>query len=500
MTHNIRPWLREIPCPEGGNNEVLLPETLEDLRGKTADELRQIVEVVDAHLKALHQDEDTGALRDLSNDEQRAFDIGVEIRNRAIDKIEEHMRVSQIFEKRPKSVERVYNNIRHGLADEASDVRRLTNYEARDRALRVLDSKSNNNHLRAYELDHVERQIRKNHDVARRVIVTENEAYREAWLKLVTQPNAAALLTDEERTAIRAWEEYRAMSEGVAASGGYGIPVFIDPSIILTAQGSTNPFLQLARSVDINTNQWKGVSSAGVSWSFDAEGSAVSDDSPSLAQPVVTVFMARGFIPFSIELGMDYPSFADEMQTLLAAGYDELLVQKFTAGSGSGEPMGIATALLADTTARVAMTTSASLAAGDVYNTWKALPQRFRRNANWLMNVGMNNAIRELGAANVYHAVTVTLAEDAADKLFNKDVYESPYMSDYTTATNTVVAVVGDFSNYVIARNGGMSVELIPNLVDVTNNRPTGQRGWFAYSRIGGGPASDNAFKALTTT
>jgi hypothetical protein len=55
--------------------------------------------------------------------------------------------------------------------------------------------------------------------------------------------------------------------------------------------------------------------------------------------------MARGFVPYSIEVGMDYPNFASEMQTLLAEGYDELLIDKFSRGSGSGEPNGILTVL-----------------------------------------------------------------------------------------------------------------------------------------------------------
>jgi HK97 family phage major capsid protein len=308
------------------------------------------------------------------------------------------------------------------------------------------------------------------------------------------------MLTEDERTAIQAYGEYRAMSEGTNTAGGFGIPVFIDPSIIMTAQGTDNPFLELAKQVDVNTNAWKGVSSAGVTWSFDAEASAVSDDSPTLAQPSVTVFMARGFLPYSIELGQDYPGFADEMATLLSAGYDELLVDKFTRGSGSGEPQGILTALSANTNVRVALTTSGSLGAPDPYKVWQALPQRFRRNASWLMSVATNNSIRQLGTANVYHAFTVNLPQDWADTLFRRAVRESPYMPDTTTNTTATIglAAVGDFSNYVIARRGGMSVELIPQLFDVTNNRPTGQRGWFAYSRIGGGSANDLGFRLMT--
>ena len=61
-------------------------------------------------------------------------------------------------------------------------------------------------------------------------------------------------------------------------------------------------------------------------------------------------------------------------------------------------------------------------------------------------------------------------------------------------------AVVGDFSNYVIAKRQGMNVEFVPTLFDVTNNRPTGSRGWFAYARIGGNSVNDLGFRLLTNT
>src|SRR5260370_9821830 len=103
-----------------------------------------------------------------------------------------------------------------------------------------------------------------------------------------------------------------------------------------------------------------------------------------------------------------------------------------------------------------------------------------------MMSVATNNAIRQLGTANVYHAYRVSLPQDWADTLFRRAVRESPYMPDNTTNTTATIgiAVVGAFSNYVIARRGGMSVELVPMLFDVTKNRPTGQRGGIAASRI----------------
>lgn len=476
----------------------------EELRGMTPEDLTHFVEVLDAHLRTIHQDENSGELRDKTPAEQKAFDYGLKLRDAAIARVDEHRAVQEVFRRRPKSVEAAMLNLgTRDKADPYGDIRRMPVREARDRALRVLDDRNSAAHMSTEEKDEVDRQIRTSTDIARRILVTENEHYREAWLKMVTRPNGHMYLTDDERRSMMAYDEYRTMSEGTTTAGGFGIPVFIDPSIIMTAQGSGNPFLSIARQVDVNTNAWKGVTSAGVSWSFDAENVEVSDDSPTLAQPTVTVYMARGFIPYSIEVGQDYPSFAAEMSGLLAEGYDELLVDKFTRGTGTAEPQGVLTILSATAGNRVGVQTSGvNFGADDPYRVWKALGQRFRRKASWLMSVDVNNKLRQLGTANVFHAFTESLPAEWADQFFGKTAYESPYMPDTTTSTsaNSGLAVVGDFNNYLIARRGGMSVELIPHLFSTTTNLPSGTRGWFAYSRIGGGVVNTTGFRLLVNT
>jgi HK97 family phage major capsid protein len=474
--------------------------TPDEIRGKTPDEMQQYLEVLDAHLRALHQDEDTQELRDKTADEQKAFDYGLKLRDRVVKKIEEHRAIQEVFRRRPKAVEAAMFNT--GRPDDAfGDVRRLTPGESRDRAMRVLDS-HDAAELSDAQKDHVARSMRNDPGLAKRILVTETEDYRNAWMKLVTQPQP--ILSQEETRAVLAWQEYRAMADFTNSAGGYGIPVFIDPSIILTAQESSNPFLAISKQVTINTTVWKGVSSAGVTWAFQTEGAVTTDNSPTLAQPTVSVHMARGFIPFSLEVQSDYPGFAAQMSELLTQGYDELLVQKFTVGSGSGEPKGILTAISATAGDRVKVVTGGTIGAPDPYNVWKALPQKFRRSGSWLMSVGVNNAIRQVGAANVYHGYTVNLPEGWADQLFNRPVYESAYMPDTTTFTTTAEgqAIVGDFSNFVIARNGGMSVELVPQLFQQQTagtgvGFPTGQRGWFAYARIGSDVVNTNAFRLL---
>jgi hypothetical protein len=118
-------------------------------------------------------------------------------------RIEEHRGVTEVFSRRPESVKRVYANLRNGV-DASNGVARMPVAEARDMALRTLDQRSASAHLNADEKDTLEVQIRRNSDVARRILVTETDAYRSAWMKLVTMPDGAMYLEDEERQAMRA--------------------------------------------------------------------------------------------------------------------------------------------------------------------------------------------------------------------------------------------------------------------------------------------------------
>lgn len=484
-------------------------ELLARFRGMTPEQLSVELTSIEGQLRLLHQDSD-GEVRTLSPDEQRAFDELLLARNHIDGQLKRHAGIRRTI--RPgRNLESAYD-YGHSSRDEGwsdRDVMRMRGDEARSSALGVLERAGKR--LAPDQLDRVEDLIRDERSenpeqstIARRTLLTENPPYRSAWQRLMTQPHP--VLSAEEVDALRAFEKFermesRAMGDTTPAAGGYGIPVFIDPSIIMTAQGSGNPFLTLAKSAEVNTNIWKGVSSAGVTWSFDTEASAVSDDAPTLAQPSVLVYMARGFIPYSIEVGMDYPQFADEMAALLGAGYDELLIDKFSRGSGSGEPQGILTALDADTNVEVLLTTAGAFGDVDVYNVWKALPLRFRTKASWMMSVGVNNGIRRMGTSSLSHAYTTNLVGETIDKLFNKAVYESAYFPDFVNTTGHFnQVVVGDFGSYQIARNGGMSTELVPMLFDITNNRPTGQRGWFAFARIGGGVVNNQGFRLLNQT
>jgi HK97 family phage major capsid protein len=381
------------------------------------------------------------------------------------------------------------------------EVRTLSIADARSRALKRAETESSMFGLIPEQERRLESLLRtRTADfdgdiVARRLLITESEDYRSAFVKAMASPTPA--WTTEEARAVHQFREHesRAMAEGADTSGGFGVPVLIDPTIILTSQQSLNPMRRISRVETITTKSWKGVSSAGVSWSYDAEAAEVSDDSPTLAQPSIDTEMARGFVPWSIEVGEDYPGLAAELNRLLVEGADELEAQKFVVGSGSGEPLGIVTLLDADTNVEVVVTTDGALGAVDITKVWGQLPDRAKGNATWLMGAGTASSIAGFGDAYGTRSVDLT---GQLERLRLRPVEASSYVPDFagvTTAQNLLV--VGDFRKFLIVERAGMNLELIPHLFGTTNNRPTGQRGYFAYKRNGSGTVDIRAFRLL---
>jgi len=330
-------------------------------------------------------------------------------------------------------------------------------------------------------------------DLAERALLTTTPAYRSAFAKVMTQ--GLPILTAEEGRAITAVRESRAaMNITTDTQGGFAVPVPIDPTIILTAQESPSDIVDISEVINITNDQWRGVSSAGVTWAFRAEAASSTDGSPTIAQPTVITHRADGWVPFSVEVGQDWPGFAEEFARLLGIGYRELLVQKLTVGAGdaSNEPWGIVTRLAAVTASRVASTTAGAIGAVDVNATWAALPIRNRGSASrtaWMSSTGVNNAIQALGSA-LGAAFTVDLTADGVAVVKGRRMYENDYMAAAgvgTAAANELV--VADWRNYVVAQRIGMNVELMPLLIDPTSASspapPTGQRGWFAWARVG---------------
>lgn len=348
---------------------------------------------------------------------------------------------------------------------------------------------------------HIERLIGtvdENTALSRRILATGSELYSRAFGKYLR----SAPMTEAERAALAQPEEIERALSLSSAGGGFAIPFQLDPTILPTSNGAVNPFRAISRVEQITVDEWRGVSSAGITASYAAEATETTDNSPTLAQPVVSTEKAQAFIPFSIEVGMDWGGLQSEMATLLQDAKDELEATKFVTGTGTNEPFGVITGA----TTTVDAGAGGTFTIANLYSLIEALPPRFRARANIVANQTIFNKTRQFdttGGSSLWfdNLTLATVGVDGRNGRLPQDLlgfpaYEASAMSSVTTV-GELFAIIGDFSRYyLIADRIGLTVEVIPHLVG-TNHRPTGQRGLYAYWRNGAKVLNANAFRVL---
>lgn len=331
-----------------------------------------------------------------------------------------------------------------------------------------------------------ERQIDNGFDpaaFARHFLATTSPDYQRAFAKTL----AGLPLSERERAAIA--------TVGTTTTGGYAVPATLDPTIILTSDGAVNPLRQIARIEQLNVgNTWQTITSAGVTASYGTEAVAVTDGAPTIDRPDITVRKAKALIKFSIESDGDWPRLQGEMARLLQDAKDTLEADKFVNGTGSDEPEGVLYGIAS--TYNVG-TTGDGLDVEDFGRITTRLPDRWEPRARWLAHRAVYTEAERLDRAAGGGSVYRPLAAGEPPSLLGYPRHNASAMeSDFTTAANRI-AIFGDFGQYVIVDKIGLTVELIPHMVNGDGN-PTGQRGLFAYWRNSAEVIVDSAFRVLT--
>lgn len=351
---------------------------------------------------------------------------------------------------------------------------------------------------RAADRNHVERHVERllatqddeHGTIARRILATGSPTYRRAFWKAIA---GSPLSPDESR----------ALAIGTGSAGGFGLVYTLDPTIIPTSNLSINPFRRISRVENIaGTNEWRGVTSAGVSAAYANEGTEASDNSPAFAQPAAIVQRAQCFVPFSIEFGQDWGAVETQLGGLIQDAKDDLEATQLVTGTGTPPaPQGI----LVGATTTVTANGVATFAVADIYKVEEALGPRFRPRAQWLMNRSIMNRIRQFdtaGGANLWMYINQGIDNNPGGntgaQIIGYPANESSAMPSVLT-TGSKIAVFGDFRYYLIVDRIGMDIEVIPHLFGATNRFPTGQRGLYAIWRNTAKVLDANAFRVLVT-
>ena len=465
-----------------------------------SEEIRTRLEEVSERMAVLHE------LESLTEDESKEFD---ELRDESVALIDEQSEIEAraaateavraAAAKAPVTIERavptpVERDPFDSWEDNPAEWRGRA-IDAIERAVAV-DDESKAEAVRKIEGD--KDIVDPQRKVARLVLATSSDAYRQAFVaKMAGRDHLPA----EQRDALARAEEARTALQ--LTQSGYAVPAVVDPSVILTTDGVKDPMRGLARNVSITANQWKPVTSGGITASWDGEIAEVSDDTPTMAQPTITAYKAQAFAQGSIEFVEDWAAAGAELTREFADAKSTLEATAFISGTGSDQPIGLATALDGGTS-EIDPATAETFAVADVYSTIEAVPPRHRNgNTAVMAELSTINAIRQFATANNYHAFLTDLGGGNPAQLLGYSLYENSAMDAYSDLDDTASAdnfliLAGEFSNYVIVDRIGMSVEFIPHLFNTTTNLPDGRRGWYCHWRVGADSVNDNAFAMLS--
>jgi HK97 family phage major capsid protein len=322
---------------------------------------------------------------------------------------------------------------------------------------------------------------------AKRILATGSPVYDRAFGKAVTG-GLHTLSADEQRAM--------SVYGSAGADGGLAVPFQLDPTVILTSDGTTSPLRRIARVEQIVSKTWQGITSSGITVSRSTEGAAAAGNEFSVAQPTVSPTRVIADVRFSVELDQDWSQLRNEIARLLADAKQVEEDTSFVIGDGTGNnPGGIVTTLAAGSDVPTATVSSFGLA--DVDNLEGALPPRFRANASFLANRSLyqvfRNLLREQAASAGDRWVNHTQMMPAS--IDGYPAYEASAMDDDDTAAARLM-VLGDFSQFLIVDRLGMTVEINPHVMDSTG-RWTGQRSVVAVWRNSSKVLVDNAFRVL---
>jgi len=346
--------------------------------------------------------------------------------------------------------------VRYHKAD--ADHLLLSRSEIRERAFDAIELEAKRNNLVHDFAEEATRKAADNMGVQEHILLTGSEEYQVAFRAYMENPQGMA-----QRTALSL----------TSANGGYLLPFVLDPTIVLTNTGSANPYRRISAVKQTTSNTWNGVTSAGVNAAWLAEGTMVTDGSPTVGNIVVTPQKAAAWVFGSYEV-LEDTDFGQQLPRLLADAKDRLEESAFQGGSGSGQPFGVTVG------ATTVYTTATTLvvAIGDVYGTQAALTPRFRNapGCAWVANVAIINKFRQLDTAGGASFWT-NLGKGQPETLLGAPIYESTSMASTLTSGN-LLAVFGDFGQFYIVDRVGVSLIYEP-LVKGTSSPyiPSGQAG-----------------------
>ena len=311
-------------------------------------------------------------------------------------------------------------------------------------------------------------------------------------------------------------DEFRALSEGTNADGGF-LPSDDFLATLIEKRFQANAMRQIANVIPLGTFETQVTFENGMpTATYELEAATKTESSPTFDNLTLVPRTMRCFTKVSNELLADAPSRgpAFNVESILARQFGRVMGEKeeqaFCGGNGTApNPKGIFSFTATRVITPVETAASTAITANDLIDVIAGLPRQYREGAVWVMNDKIFWAIRKLLQVS---AVTTTtsgaaggtyspfawslgdgrLQDGEPDRLLGYPVICVNNDANNTLTAGTRVAVFGNFNYFHIGEREGVSIKVARETYLEAN-----QTGYFAFSRHASDVSILDAFRYL---
>jgi HK97 family phage major capsid protein len=282
--------------------------------------------------------------------------------------------------------------------------------------------------------------------------------------------------------------EQRALSRASGAAGNFLAPTDLEEQIIGAARAES-AIARLATELvtDSGSSLTIPTAPAGGTASWTAENATVAPSDPTLGEVQLGAFKSSTRVAVSEELARDARVRFDEY---LAGEIGRRLgvVQgaAFAAGSGVGQPLGLAGNVAAVT---AAVGSSVSFKLSDITSIYRALPPQYRNRASWLVHPDDYGSLAAL--TDSAGGLALPSLQTAEPSLFGRPVLLEAYLPPPAPGAHSIVFADVRLA-YAIRRVSGVSVQRLEEL-----HSDNGQLGFRGRERVDGRVMLSDAARVL---
>ena len=327
----------------------------------------------------------------------------------------------------------------------------------------------------------------------------DNDIYAEAFKSYIL--NDMGSLSQEHRQALAAGQASikNAAGVGTTTAGGYAVPPLFRDTFVETMKWY-GPMLDVAEVIRTDSGAslpWPTNDDTANVGAILAENTQVTEQDVTLGTASLDVYMYTSkLVRVSLQLLNDRPDWDTWLARKLGERVGRILNQHFTTGTGTAQPLGVATGATTGVTGTGSFATTGGISYDNLVDLVESLDPAYGNGSGlqFMAHQSVRKALRKLKDSQNRPLWEPSLQTGTADSLLGYQVVLNNDLAALAQSSKSLL--FGDFRQAYVVRivNDLSTLRLNERYADFL------QVGFLAFERAGGTVQNANALRAFTTT